>query len=185
MKIKFKEDRSDTSVRVDNKSTASLTALADSTRSLRDREFKILVKLVNEYRKADRHADKWTNLDELILGARTLSNREWKQAVKFAKTLFAKLMVNSPRANSSRRGQNKQDLSKHRRYKWQVLKKVARKLPKQTRKFTERTFTPRLDAKAGRRAIQRHDISQCTQRWQKMLAQKAAEYRDVAKPPSN
>ena len=87
MKIKFKEDRSDTSVRVDNKSTASLTALADSTRSLRDREFKILVKLVNEYRKADRHADKWTNLDELILGARTLSNREWRQAVKFAKTL--------------------------------------------------------------------------------------------------
>lgn len=87
MKIKFKEDRSDTSVRVDNKSTASLTALADSTRSLRDREFKILVKLANEYRKADRHADKWTNLDELILGARTLSNREWRQAVKFAKTL--------------------------------------------------------------------------------------------------
>ena len=87
MKIKFKEDRSDTSVRVDNKSTASLTALADSTRSLRDREFKILVKLVNEYRKADRHADKWANLDELILGARTLSNREWRQAVKFAKTL--------------------------------------------------------------------------------------------------
>ena len=74
-------------VRVTSNSTASLTALADSTRSLRDREFKILVKLVNEYRKADRHADKWTNLDELILGARTLSNREWRQAVKFAKTL--------------------------------------------------------------------------------------------------
>ena len=87
MKIKFKEDRSDTSVRVDNKSTASLTALADSTRSLRDREFKILVKLVNEYRNADRQAEKSTNPDELILGARTLSNREWRQAVKFAKTL--------------------------------------------------------------------------------------------------
>ena len=87
MKIKFKEDRSDTSVRVDNKSTASLTALADDTRELRDKEFKKLIKLVNEYRKADRHADKWTNLNELILGARTLSNREWRQAVKFAKTL--------------------------------------------------------------------------------------------------
>ena len=87
MKIKFKEDRSDTSVRVDNKSTASLTALADDTRKLRDKDFKKLVQLVNEYRKADRHADKWTNLDELILGARTLSNREWRQAVKFAKTL--------------------------------------------------------------------------------------------------
>lgn len=88
MKIKFKEDRSDTSVRVDNKSTASLTALADSTRSLRDREFKILVKLVNEYRRADKHADKWAEtLDQLIIDARTLSNREWRQAVKFAKTL--------------------------------------------------------------------------------------------------
>ena len=87
MKIKFKEDRSDTTVRVDNRSTASLTALADSTRELRDKEFKKLIQLVNEYRKADRHADKWTNLDELILGARTLSNREWRQAVKFAKTL--------------------------------------------------------------------------------------------------
>lgn len=87
MKIKFKEDRSDASVRVDNKSTASLTALADDTRGLRDKEFKKLIKLVNEYRKADRHADKWTNLDELILGARTLSNKEWRQAVKFAKTL--------------------------------------------------------------------------------------------------
>ena len=87
MKIKFKEDRSDTSVRVDNKSTASLTARADSTRSPRDREFKILDTLVTEHRKADREADTRTNLDELILGARTLSNREWRQAVKFAKTL--------------------------------------------------------------------------------------------------
>lgn len=75
MKIKFKEDRSDTTVRVDNKSTASLTALADSTRSLRDREFKILVKLVNEYRKADRHADKWTNLDDSFLALVLLATK--------------------------------------------------------------------------------------------------------------
>ena len=88
MKIKFKEDRSDTSVRVDNKSTASLTALADDTRGLRDKEFKKLIKLVNEYRRADKHADKWAEtLDRLIIDARTLSNREWKQTVKFAKTL--------------------------------------------------------------------------------------------------
>ena len=75
-------------VRVTSNSTASLTALADSTRILRDREFKILIKLVNEYRRADKHADKWAEtLDQLIIDARTLSNREWKQTVKFAKTL--------------------------------------------------------------------------------------------------
>ena len=75
-------------VRVTSNSTASLTALADSTRSVRDREYKVRGKLVNEPRRADKHADKWAEtLDQLIIDARTLSNREWKQTVKFAKTL--------------------------------------------------------------------------------------------------
>ena len=87
-KINIREGKASEFVRVTSNSTASLTALADSTRSLRDREFKILVKLVNEYRRADKHTDKRADtLDQLIVDARTLSNREWKQTVKFAKTL--------------------------------------------------------------------------------------------------
>lgn len=87
-KINIREGKASESVRVTSNSTASLTGLADSTRELRDREFKMFVKLVNEYRKADKHADKWAEqLDNMIVAARTLSNREWKQTVKFAKTL--------------------------------------------------------------------------------------------------
>ena len=87
-KINIREGKASESVRVTSNSTASLTSLADSTRELRDREFKMFVKLVNEYRKADKHADKWADmLDQLIVDARTLSNREWKQTAKFAKTL--------------------------------------------------------------------------------------------------
>ena len=87
-KINIREGKASESVRVTSNSTASLTGLADSARGLRDREFKMFVKLVNEYRRADKHADKWAGtLDQLIVDARTLSNREWRQAVKFAKTL--------------------------------------------------------------------------------------------------
>ena len=87
-KINIREGKASESVHVTSNSTASLTGLADSTRGLRDREFKMFIKLVNEYRRADKHTDKWADtLDQLIVDARTLSNREGKQTVKFAKTL--------------------------------------------------------------------------------------------------
>lgn len=87
-KININHKNDDNHVRVNNRSTASLTALADGTRELTDKEFKVFMKLVAEYRKADRHADKWAEvLDNLILGARTLSNREWRQTIRFAKGL--------------------------------------------------------------------------------------------------
>lgn len=76
------------SVRVTSNSTASLTILADETRDLMGRDFRKLIALVNEYRKADKHADKFADvLDQLILDARTLSDREWKQTVRLSKTL--------------------------------------------------------------------------------------------------
>lgn len=76
------------SVRINKNNTASLTNLADETRELREKEFKTLIKLVNEYRKADKHADKWADaLDQLILDARTLSDREWKRSMRLAKSL--------------------------------------------------------------------------------------------------
>lgn len=87
MNININHKADDNSVPVRRSGTASLTDLADDTRDLSAKDFKVLIRLVDIYREADKLGYRYEHLDDLIGRARTLSDREWRQAVKLGKTL--------------------------------------------------------------------------------------------------
>lgn len=89
MNIRIKKLADTNSVKVNNRGTASFTKLADDLRDLTPKEYKQFVKLARLFRKADKAATNWQQLDNLIGRARTLTSKEYKTCVKLGKDLRA------------------------------------------------------------------------------------------------
>ena len=87
MKVNVKNAKEDNRVNVRNENTPSLTAVADDMRSLSKKNYRLVKKLSRLQRKLDKKYAKLSDPQDTCVALASLSNREYKQALKLAKTL--------------------------------------------------------------------------------------------------